>query len=212
MHVPLTLATLAVLTSGLVLLRLRWHRLSSRVRRACVAVAIFFIVLCSLGTATGWSSTSITLNTIVVWSGYLGYIFLVLLFTRLRPRWLSVTIAIVLILPILSSSLILPLGDLFDLTPTTKVDLGHQVQSVTIPFVNAPFNAGADIAVYHRPAYMPFLRHRMFSARFYETQCNTAELAAEVQSEPQPSRIVIRCPALPLQPQDSAHILNIPIP
>ena len=212
MHVPLTLATLAVLTCGLVLLRLRWYRLSSRVRRACVAIAIFFLVLCGLGTATGWSSTSITFNSILVWSSYLGYIFLVLLFTLLRPRWLSVTIAIVLILPILSSSLLLPLADIFDMTPTTKVDLGHQVQSVTIPFVNAPFNAGADIAVYHLPAYMPFLRHRIFSARFYDTQCHTAELAAAVQSEPQPSRIVIRCPALPLQAPDSAHILKIPLP
>jgi hypothetical protein len=175
-------------------------------------MAILFLVLCGLGSATGWSSTSITFNTILVWSSYLGYIFLVLLFTLLRPRWLSVTVAIVLILPILSSSLILPLGDIFDMTPATKVDLGHQVQSVTIPFVNAPFNSGADIAVYHRPAYMPFLRHRIFSARFYDTQCDTAELGAEVQSEPQPSRILIHCPALPSHSPDSAHVLNIPLP
>jgi hypothetical protein len=209
-HVLLTLVVLGILTVALIVLRLRWLRLSLRFRKAFLGVVVACAALSIFSTVTHWSTTSETANALLEWSRDLGYIFFVLLFTLLRPRWLTVTIAVVLIVPILSASIILPLGLVFNtVAPITK-DIGGQVQSVKIPFSN-PFNSGADIAVYYRPAYLPMLRRRIFSARFFKTQCDTARVYAEVESGPNPQHIFIRCPAAPSSPPDSAHVLIVPL-
>jgi hypothetical protein len=209
-HLPLTLVVLGILTGVLIALRLRWLRLSLRFRAVLIGTVVLCMALSTLSTVTHWSTTSETANTLLGWARDLGYILFVLLFTLLRPRWLTVAIAIILIVPILSASIILPLGLLFDTSVPIRKDLGSQVQSVKIPFSN-PFNSGADIAVYHRPAHLPMLRYRIFSARFFETQCDTARLFAEVETGPNPQHVFIRCPAAPSAPPDSAHVLILPL-
>jgi hypothetical protein len=210
-HVPLTLALLGILTGALIALRLRWPRLSLRFRTSFIGFVLLCVALSLLSSATHWSTTSETVNAAMEWSRDLGYIFFVLLFTLLKPRWLTVAVAVVLIVPIVSTTPLLTLGDLFDTTVPIRKDLGDQIQSVKIPFSNQ-FNSGADIAVYHRPAYLPMLRHLIFSAHFYETQCDTARVDAEVETGPNPRHVFIRCPASASAPPDSAHILTLPLP
>ncbi len=210
MHVPLTLVVLGILTVALIVLRLRWLRLSPRFRTSFIGVVVLCVALSVLSTVTRWSTTSETANALLEWSRDLGYVFFVLLFTLLRPRWLTVAIAVVLIVPILSSSVILPLGLVFNTAAPIRHDLGYQVQSVRIPFSN-PFNSGADMAVYHRSPHLPMLRRRIFSARFFETQCDTARTYAEVETGPNPQHIFIRCPAAPSAPPDSGRVLIPPL-
>src|SRR5271170_3507847 len=113
MHVPLTLAVFLLLTTAIVLLRIFWSRLSPRTRRALRLSAGTIFVLFFLSFVSRWGPSSDRLNSVFYWSALLSYEFFVLLFTHLRPRWLTATIAVVLILPLFSASVFLPLTGLF---------------------------------------------------------------------------------------------------
>jgi hypothetical protein len=205
------LATLVVFTVIFLAVRFRWHHLSARTHKACLTAAGIIFMLSALKPVTRWSPASDTLTALLEWARDLSYIFLMLLFTLVRPRWLSVPIAVVLILPIFSSSLILPLGDIFNAAPRTYADLGSNIQSVRTPFYRSDHNSGVDFMVYYRPAWMPLLRYRITGDRFVNTQCNASEAFAVLEPEPKPGRVIVRCPAWTPQAHYSGRILSTPL-
>ncbi len=71
------------------------------------------IVLHGLFVVTNWSTTSGWLNAIINWLAIAGYELLVLLFSRLSPRWLSVPSAAILLIPLFAASVVFPLSHVF---------------------------------------------------------------------------------------------------
>jgi hypothetical protein len=210
-YVLLTLVTLAIFTALFVFVRLRWRRLSLSTRKICIAVPVAILLLSGLRPIAHWEPASDTLTTLLEWCRDLSYIFLVLLFTLLRPRWLSMLIAFILIVPILSASILLPLGDIFNTAPAVTSNLGHNLQSVKIPFYRSQYSSGVDITVYYRPAWLPIIRHKVVSNRFFNTQCNTADTFAVLETTPQPTHILVRCPALTSYPSGDNQDLTVPL-
>ena len=196
MHVPLTLAVLALLTLPLLWLRFRWPRLSPRARRAVILVPCVIVALKLLSIVTAWTFSSFLLHTLHFWLLTLSYILLLLLFTRLRPRWLTTTAALILAVPIFSASIFLPLTALFDTAPHITRKLDDSYLSELSPWSTANGGAtGNDLDIYYQPHWLPFLRHRAGGGRLYDEQCDTA--AATAQLDLPDKTATIFCPARP---------------
>lgn len=196
MHVPFTLAVLALLTLPLLWLRFRWPMLSRRARRAVLLVPCAVVALKLLSIVTAWTFSSFVLHTLHFWLLTLSYILLLLLFTRLRPRWLTTTVALILAVPIFSASIFLPLTALFDTAPRVTRPLGGNYLSELSPWATANGGAtGNDLDIYYQPHWLPFLRHRAGGGRLYDEQCNTA--AATAQLDPSGKTATLFCPARP---------------
>jgi hypothetical protein len=206
-----TLATLAIFTAIFLAVRQRWHGLSPRTHRICITAALVLLTFSALKSVAGWSYASDTLNTLLEWCRDLSFIFLMLLFTTVRPRWLSLPIAVILILPIFASSVILPLGEIFNSAPITYVDLGSNIQTVKIPFYKNEHNSGVDFVVYYRPAWMPLLRHRITGDRFVNTQCNASETFAILDLASKPTHVIVHCPAWTSQANYSGRVISVPL-
>src|SRR6201999_1304211 len=97
MYIPITIAALASLTAAMILLRIFWLRLPSRLRFFLIRASIALIALHVLFVLTKWSTTSDRLNTVINWLAIASYALLVLLFSRLSPRWLTVPSSIILL-------------------------------------------------------------------------------------------------------------------
>jgi hypothetical protein len=210
MHVPLTLAALAALTATIVLVRIFWPRLAPGIRHILIACACLALTAQTLCAASPWAPTSDRLHALVRWSGFAGYEFFLILFTLWPPRWLTSLIAAVLILPILSSSTLLPLSILFDDFPKTTIPLADNIVSVRT-FIDRSSIAtnAADIGVYYRPHWLPFLQRSLAETRFFDTQCNADSSFATLQ--PNQKSVIFTCPALPPQPSTAAVIERHPV-
>lgn len=210
MHVPLTLAALALLTVILVLLRIRWPHLSPHTRSTFIACACATLALFVARAVTHWSPVSIRLNALCNWSGFAGYEFLIILFTLLRPRLLTSLIAAILILPILSASTLLPLTELFDHLPQTTTSLSDNLVSArTLIHRSSIAPDAADLEIYYRTAWLPHLQRRVQGTRFFDTQCDASRSFAVLQ--PDHKNVLLTCPALPTQPPTTAVVERRPI-
>jgi hypothetical protein len=89
MYIPITTAALALLTAAMVLLRIFWSRVPPRVRFFLIRASIAMIILHGLFVVTKWNTTSGRLNVFINWMAIAGYELLVVLFSRLPPRWLG---------------------------------------------------------------------------------------------------------------------------
>lgn len=205
---PLTFAALAVLTGALVFLRLRWLHLSRKTQTAFIGCAGAILLVDALLFATNWSTSSDHLNAALYWCAIASYEFFILLFTLLRPRWLTTITSAVLILPILSASPFLPLAELFNSAPHTIVSLGHNFTSDRFPWGTgtAP-TSGFDMVIYSHPGWTHFFRHRRQGCRYYSGQCDAAQSYATLQ--PDHKHILMSCPAAPGQPLDTAQSLVV---
>ena len=103
MHVPLTLVLLAALTAVAVLLRIRWPLLSRRWRAVLIALAFSALLADAFMHVSKWEPNSEHLYRLVNWIAVAGYLFLLILWTRMAPRWLTTLSAVVLVLPLLAS-------------------------------------------------------------------------------------------------------------
>ncbi len=205
MHVPITLAALALLTAVIVLLRICWSRLSFATHRFLIVLACTVLALYALGWVTHWSPTSPRLLAVVRWSAFAAYEFFLLLFTLFRPRLLTTIVATVLILPVLSASTLLPLSKLFQHFPETTVPLSGRLVSVrTIIDRSSYGTSAADLGVYYRTPWLPLLQHTLVETRFYETQCQAFASYAAIQSDPK--AILFTCPPSPSQPSGVAVV------
>jgi hypothetical protein len=205
---PLTFALFTILTGALIVVRVRWRHLSPKVHTrlivwACGAIALFIIPW-----AFNWSTTSNHLNAVFYWLAIAGYEFFILLFTLLRPRWLSTVIAIVLLFPILSASAFLPLAELFNPAPHTVVSLGLNFIGDRVPWgAGVTASSGFDFNIYSQSSWAPFLRRRRQAARYYNGQCDDAHAFATLQ--PDGRHILMSCPAAPGQQPDAARNLVV---
>lgn len=205
---PLTFAVLAALTGALIFLRLRWNHLSTKTHRIFISCAVAAIALDLLVVASGWSTSASHLNAMVYWGAVAGYELFVLLFTLLHPRWLTVPIAIVLLIPLLSASSFLPLADLFDPAPHTITSIGPNLITDRAPWGSGgKGSSGTDLAIYSHPSWTSFLHRRRQAARYYNSQCDAGHATATLQ--PDGRHVLMSCPAAPGQPPNDAHNLVV---
>jgi hypothetical protein len=208
MHLPLTFASFALLTAGVVLLRLFWHRLSSKFHRLVVTLASAALSLLALSAATKWTAYPAQLNAVLAWCAVASYEFFLILFTLLRPRWLTSIIAAILIAPLLSASFILPLARLFDTAPQKTVSLGDKFVSVRAPWgIGTDDSSGVDLKIYWRPPWAPFLQRSVQGVRYYNSQCDTEASFAVLQ--PDHRSVLMICPAAPNQQANAARSLVV---
>lgn len=203
----LTFAVLAILTGALILLRLQWPRFSHRTHTALIACACTALLLYAITFVTGWSTASDHLNAALYWGAIASYEFFLLLFTLLHPRWLTSIIAAILIFPILSASVFLPLIFLFTSPPHTIVSIGPNLISDRIPSGGEVDTSGFDLTIYSHPAWTHFFRRRRQASHYFSAQCNAAQAFATL--EPDGKHVLMSCPAAPNQQPDSARNLVV---
>jgi hypothetical protein len=202
MFIPITIATLAALTVAVFLLSIFWPRFSPRLRHRLIRLAVFVIIVHLFFITSKWNTTSDRLNILINWFAIAGYEFLVLLFTRLSPRWLTLPSAIVLLIPIFSSTVIFPLADGFQPGSVTQVPIGNHLVYDVNPWINAGGgHAGVDVKIYYRPPFLPFLQHKIRTIPFNNRECNS--FAATATTVPDRKVIVGRCPSWPSQPMNT---------
>ena len=204
MHVPVTLLALACLTAALVIVREIWPRIGMGGRRVILALAILSILVSAQMFLLGWSTVSPLFNASIRWMAVAGYELILLLFTRLRPRWLTGLTAAVLLLPVLSTSALLPLTSLFERRPPETISLSPNLVLVKSQWDAAGMgNHGVDAAVVRIPSRLPFLRDQVAGVRLYDTQCDTALTSATLDTTAH--IVVIHCPASPDHAGDPPH-------
>jgi hypothetical protein len=192
-HVPATLALFASLLILLVVLRLRWPRLSNQLQRLMIVAACAALAIQGLISVSGWTLNNSLLRVTIYWAAMVAYEFFILLFTFLRPRWLTTMIAIVLILPLLSASIFLPLAALFDHSEHHAQLLGDTIWSETTPWNSVLGSiSGTDVDIFERNSHIPFLRKSLGGVRFYSSQCDIAGLKIKLQ--PDRRSIYFHCP------------------
>ncbi|MEO6909311.1 MAG: hypothetical protein ABI158_00105 [Edaphobacter sp.] len=205
---PLTFAALALLTGALILLRLRWPRLSPKTQKKLVLSACIAILVYAIPTDAHWSTSSNRVNAALYWAAIASYEFFLLLFTLLRPRWLTGIIAAVLIVPILSASAFLPLAELFDTSAHTVVTVSPNLISDLAPWGTgtAP-TSGFDLTIYSHPSWTKLLRHRRQGCHYFSGQCDASRASAALQ--PDGKHVLMSCPAAPDQPPDATRNLVV---
>ncbi|CAN5485474.1 hypothetical protein BH10ACI4_BH10ACI4_09280 [soil metagenome] len=207
MHVPATLVTLLLFTIAIVVLRLRWMHVSDRTRRLLIGAAVVSSLVLGFARLIKLSTIFDHFNTAVYWAFVLSYILLLALFTRLKPRWLTTLIAVVLVIPLLSASAFLPLAEIFSNQPHRIQSLGENFISDLVPIDAVTTGAsGADMTIYRRISWIPFLQLRYMGTRYFNTQCNSAAAYAVLQ--PNHRSVLMVCPALPgLPPEEGRSIV-----
>jgi hypothetical protein len=156
------------------------------------------VILHGLFVATKWNTTSDRLNVFINWLAIAGYELLLLLFSRLPPRWLTLPSTIILLVPLFAASILGPLAYLFDPAPHKNLPLGDHLFYEIDPWANAGRgNQGVDLVVYYRPPFAPFLRHRVQAVPFNDRECNSR--AASAIASPAKKAVVARCPNWPSQ-------------
>jgi hypothetical protein len=203
----LTFAVLVILTGALIVLRLRWPRLSQKAHTVLIGCAVAALGLYLLMFATGWSTASNHLNAAIYWGAIAGYEFFLLLFTLLRPRWFTTIIAIVLILPILSASPFLPLAELFSSAPHTIASIGPDFISDLAPWGTGRAPSGFDLTIYSYPSWTQLLRHRRQASHYFSGQCDASRAYATLL--PDGKHILMSCPAGADQQPDAARNLVV---
>jgi hypothetical protein len=166
-------------------------------RLILICTSVIVIVLHVLFEVTKWSTTSDRLNVLINWLAIGGYELLVLLFSRVSPRWLTLPSAFILLVPLISSSVLLPLTALFQPGSQAKVLIADHLFYEVVPWANTGGgNAGVDIVIYRRSLLVPFLRHKLHAIPFNNQECNA--YAAFATSLPA-NHFLGRCPYWPTQ-------------
>lgn len=210
MHVPLALALLAAVFAVSVLLRIRWPRLSRRLRTILVALAAAAILLQVLMRVSKWGPNSDHVFRLSGWATIAGYIFLVVLWTRVAPRWLTTICAVIFLLPLVGPTLLFPLAAMFNTPPALDVALSDSLFSERTEWRAAyGGTSGVDLEIYYRPARVPFLRHSIRTVRLYNGQCNASEAFATLSADHE--RAIISCPPWPGQPTEQSYDVIMPL-
>ncbi len=105
MHLPLTFGLLGLLTGAVLLLRVFWWRLPRWLQHSIVIFALGLVLLRITFIATQWSMTSTRLNAVICWTAVAGYEVLLARFSLMRPRLLATVSALILLIPLIGSTL-----------------------------------------------------------------------------------------------------------
>jgi hypothetical protein len=198
MYIPITIAALASLTAAMILLRIFWLRLPSRLRFFLIRASIALIAFHVLFVLTKWSTTSDRLNTVINWLAIAGYALLVLLFSRLSPRWLTIPSTVILLVPLFAASILFPLARLFEPGSPRNIPMGNHLFYEVSPWANAGGgNAGVDIIIYYIPPLAPFLRHKLQGIPYNDGECNANAASATLLSNQK--AVLGHCPRWPNQ-------------
>ena len=188
-----TILALAIVVALCLRLRARWLQLSRRQQIRWLLLATLGILSRSLTDAIRWELAASRLNDLLLWFRISGYILLVILFTRLRPRRATVLTAVVLLLPLFSATVYLPLELVFDPTPRRLTHLGDRVVFEQTSWERkGNDNRAVDYTVSRRARWLPFLQRNYRVGRLYRTQCDTDAITASL---PTPDLVVLHCPS-----------------
>lgn len=194
----MTTAALALMTFLVFLLRIFWLRMPSVTRFYLSRVAVALIILHLIFTATSWGTSSDHLNIILKWLAIASYEMLLMLFTLLPPRWLTSICVVVLLVPVFSSAIVLPLTPIFNAATYTLKPLGSNLFSQNLPWgEGVAVNSGTTVTIYYRPPFAPFLRHNVLAFPFNNQECDTKFSFAVLQ--PDGKHVLARCPHWPTQ-------------
>jgi hypothetical protein len=209
MHIPVTVAFLVVLTIAMILVGIYWPRVPPHIRTFLICASVALIILHGLFTVTKWTTVSNRLNVLIAWLAIVGYELLVLRFSRLSPRWLTVPSAIVLLILVFASSVVVHLDQIFD-PALQRVPLPSHLYYEITPWRNVGAGTtGVDVAIYRRPALVPFLRHKIQAIPYNDHECNANASYAIVL--PEKKSVLGRCPYWPSQSSGSYDKL-LPLP
>jgi hypothetical protein len=199
MHIPITIAALALLMVALLLLRIFWTRIPRSVRFILVSASIGAVTLHVFFVATKWGTSLTYVNVIINWLAIAGYQLLVLLFSRFSPRWLTSICAAILLAPLFSTSILLPLTLIFQPGAIKRVPIGNNLfYKISAWSNNGAANSGIDLDIFYRPPFAPFLSRKVQSQTFNTQECNV--YAASAILGPTPRTVIARCPHWPNQP------------
>jgi hypothetical protein len=199
MLIQATIAALALLTAAMILLRILWMRVPPGLRSFLIRGSIAMMMVHAIFSVTRWGTTSAYVNVVINWLAIAGYELLVLLFSRLSPKWLTSISAAILVIPLFASSILLPLAGIFRPGSLPKTPVGRNLYYKVVPWSNnGAGNSGVDIDIYYRPAFVPFLSRKVETQSFNTMECNA--FAAYVMRGSDPETVVARCPHWPTQP------------
>jgi hypothetical protein len=210
MPIPLTIAGLALVTVAMFLLRVFWGRFPPRLRFVLIRMSVALVILQAFFATTKWGTTSDLVNVLINWLAIAAYELLVLLFSRLHPRWLTSTCAIILLIPIFAATILFPLTELFNPYTSKKVPMNHHFFYEIKPWSNdGGGNDGADLLITYRPTFAPFLRRKIQPIPFNNRECHA--IAATAVLSPDAKTVLGRCPHWPSEPAGTVdRVLRLP--
>jgi hypothetical protein len=198
MDITITAAILVLLTMAVLLLRIYWLRIPAGFRIFLLRVAVAMVLLQLLFVTTKWGTTSIRVNAIINWLAIAGYELLILLFTRLSPKWLTSLSAAILLIPLFAASVLFPLALVLQPDSVPFVPLGNHLFYKTVPWGNSGAgNPGVDVNIYYIPPFATFLSRKLASQAFSMQYCDA--FTAYALPGPEPKTVIARCPYSPAQ-------------
>ena len=195
----ITYIALVCLVLATVILRVRVPQWSPARRRQLFVLLALLLLPSLLNTITRWETASLHLNAFLFWTRLFAYELCVVSFTLITPRLLTTAIAVILTLPLFSSSASGPASALFMNTQTSLHPVGDGYFLELLPWSSGPGqNGGADFSLFYQPPGMHLLRRPFVGARLYDTQCRTSTTTATVH--PATAHITLHCPPLSTDP------------
>jgi hypothetical protein len=196
MLVPLTFVALFLLIAVMIWLRSKWWKLSTRAQYCLLGVGAGLTALRLVFVLSQWGMSWSRMNDVMNWLSVAGFQVLLTRFSLMRPQWLTIPCAVILLTPLLGSSLLLPLTALF--APKTNVvrSIGpHYYSDRDAWKVEGAGNHGYDLVVYYRPPFFPVLQHMVQRFAFNTEECNASESYATVNEGN--GTVTFLCPANP---------------
>jgi hypothetical protein len=199
MYLPITLASVLLLTFVILLLRIFWLRVPATLRLYLIWAAVAVMLVDIALTATKLEVASDRMNVILKWLAIASYLLLLMLFTRLSPRWLTSICGLILLVPVFAASFLMPLAPLFDPATHALVPITSNLAYQKLPWGGDEVgeNSGIKLVVYSRPRFAPFLRRDAQLIFLNNRQCHTDEAVAV--PGPNPRVVLVQCPRWPAQ-------------
>ena len=202
MPIVLTLVTLVSTLTTAILLRLHWPRLSTRARRRLQLLALLLLAPSLFSLVTKWDVSNYRIADLEVWIRIVAFQYGIVFLTLLRPRVLTIGIAIVLLPFLFTTSITGPLSYLFQLDPVRVVPIADGYILETLPWRGVDGNSGIEYELSYRPPQFAGVRRDIVGTRFYDSQCDTAATYAVLR--PATRALDVYCPPLPLSHPDAA--------
>lgn len=193
MHFAQAISLLVVVTIAVTLLRFNWRRMSSRAESWLLIGAAIAVVLRFTFLVTQWSTVSIRFNALLCWLAVIGYELILARFSLMSPKWLTSISAIILVMPMLGATLLLPLTNIFETESSVVRSINKNYLLQRDPWdVAVVGKDGSDYGIYYRPTMAPFLRHMVQRSSLGSEQCNDKEVI--VQIDALAKLVHLRCP------------------
>ena len=203
----LTYCILFMTMLGAVTLRLRWPRLSARSRLVLKLMGVVALAPALLSMATKWDVMNHRVWMVEGWTRMVACQFAIVFFTLLRPRFLTVATAVVLIPFTFSTVVTGPLSDLFRSMLYRQQHIGDRYYLDTHPWESGSgANSGVDFDLYYMRSPTAYVRRAITGTRLYNSQCRTDETYATLS--PETHTVTVFCPPLAAASVATAGAVN----